>query len=604
MANRLATSGDVTLYGNGMQVNDVIIDTHTATAGGTFDFGTTSFATLFSGARTGFTLWIDGNKGDWHRFFISNGGTIIPQSATEATPCTIKPLPGTQCSFRQTANSNTGYVMSLNDFKHLIVDWESDEFPGMRDGLGAHSVFQHKKHGCRFHSGEGTGFYTGGANQFVLFGVQDGTYHIKGGEYSHGFAAIRLHASNANITWKSLIIQRTYIHDTLTGEGYYIGMTSGTPVPKFANFLLEDFLMVRTATEAVQLQHFMRGTNRGDVRNFMVFCSGSDWKKPFGANQDNGIQFLPSEGDTYMSNFIVDGFGDNGIIINGSSEGTQKDRPSVIQNGLINDGRNTGVYLNANTTNGIKHEWRRLFFRGFNNTYGEAGVARDFVISQNNGNETHKWISCRHDGSKTSLFQNSGGYEIQDFLQQSLPAPQYVNSGFYEAAEKFAFWKATRSDNVTRIDHSIGDIVANIENGQGYTIHKALTNHTTTDVTPRLDTTNWMLLTWDESGTRNDQPGWQSGDVQSLVPPDDFRLVADNFYNKRGMGMKSNEQNTDYTQYKWQRKILGVWFDIPGAKSLNYFPKDDKGRTLRVGFRKKTGAGYSNWVYSQEKVVA
>jgi hypothetical protein len=603
MANRLATSGDVTTYGNGMQVNDIIIDTPTATAGGTLEYANTTLGTTFSGARTGFTLWIKGDVGEWHRFYIGNGGSVISQSNTEVTPCYIKPLPGTRVVFRQTANSNTGYLMSVNDFKHLVVDWESDLYPGMRDGLGV-NVFQTNSHGCKFYAGDGTNFYSGGANQFVLFGVDQGTYHVKGGEYSHGFAAIRLHAANANITWKRLTIQRPYIHDTCTGEGYYIGMTSGTPVPKFATFLLEDFLIVRTATEAVQLQHFMRGDNRGYVRNFMVFASGADWLNPFGANQDNGIQYLPAEGDTYMMNFIVDGFGDNGIIINGSDQGTQKTQPVVVANGLINDGRNTGLYFNANTTNGLTHEWRKLYFRGFNNTYGESGTARDFVISQNNGNEIHKFISCQWDGSKGSLFQASGGYEIQGFTNGAMNAPVYVNSGFYEAAEKFEHWKATYTAGGA-VAYKTGDIVANIENGVEYAFYKSKTNHNATATRPSADTTNWQRLTWDESGTRSDQLGWSSGDTQSIYPPDDFRLVSDNVWNKKGLGLLSNEPNTDYTLYQWQRQVGSEWRNIPSGKNKKYTPtSDDRNRLVRCGVREKTASGYRPWKYSSPKLVS
>lgn len=605
MANRLANALDVITYaGSGMQLDDIIIDTATATAGGLAEVTYTSFGTTFSGARVGARIWINGQSlGEIYKFFLGNGGSVISQSNTEATPMMISPLPGTRVVCRQNASSNTGYLMSLNDFKHLYCKWENDAYPGMRDGLGR-SVFLTNTCGLKMYSGDGTNFFTGGANQFVLFGMNDGTYVIEGGEYSHGFAAIRINASNTNLTVESLTIRRVYMHDTCTGEGFYIGMTSGTPVPKFKNCIIEDFLAVRTATEAVQLQHFLLGSERTYIRNFQIWGSGVDWLNPFGANQDNGIQFLPGDGNIWMNNGICDGFGDNGIIINGSDQGSSKTLPVVVKNMLWNEGRNTGLYLNANTTNGIIHEWVACYWRAFNNTYGESGTARNFVISTNNGTEVHKFKDCQWDGSKASLFQTSAGYEILDFINAAMDAPVYVNSGFYETSEHFEHWKATYTAGGA-VAYKIGDIVANVENGQEYAFYKSKTNHNATATRPRSDSTNWDRLTWDAAGVRSDQPSWNSGSAQSVYPPDDFRLVSDNFWNKRKMGLKSNPANTDYTQYKWQRKVGVEWIDIPGAKERAYTPTiDDRGLLVRWGVKKKKGSGYMEWQYSEEKLVA
>ena len=602
MANRLANGIDVALYAaHGMQLNDVILDTVT----GTNEVAYTNFGTAFSSMRSGATVWFDADSlGSLRRIFIGNGGSLISQAST--VKMTFRTLPGMMLDVRQRSGSNTGYMLSFNDMKKVLFKWEDDILPGMRDGLGTHSVFQHNKHTLKVHSGDGAQFYAPAtnANMFVLFGVQDGEYEIEGGEYMHGFAGIRINASNQNVTIAKLHIKRVYIHDTCTGEGFYIGMTSGTPVPKFKNVIIEDFLAVRTATEAVQLQHFLLGSERTYIKNFVVWASGSDWLNPFGANQDNGIQFLPGDGDIWMKDFVCDGFGDNGIILNGSDQGSQKTKPVVVKNALWNDGRNTGLYLNANTTNGLIHDWVSCHWRAFNNTYGEAGSARTFVISTNNGTERHRFRDCQWDGSKTTLFQTSAGYEILNFINAAMDAPQYVNSGFYEGAEKFESWKATYTAGGA-VAYKIGDIVANIEDGQEYAFYKSKTNHNATATRPRSDSTNWQRLTWDEAGVRSDQAGWASGDTQSNYPPDDFRLVSDNFWNKSGMGVKSNPANTDYTQYKWQRQVDTTWVDIPGAKQRAYTPTtDDIGRLLRWGVRKKKVSGYEEWLYSEVKLVS
>jgi len=608
MANRLATSGDVSTYGNDMQVNDVIIDTVTSAN----EINITTFGTTFSGARDGATIWVNGTTlGPLQKFYLGNGGTLITQATTNKMKLTT--IPSTQLVLNQTASSNTGYIASINDFKKLYLKWENDAFPGFRDGLGTNSVFQHGKHALKVWSGTGASFYapTSNANAFVLFGVQDGEYEIEGGEYMHCFAAIRINAANQDITIAQLHIKRVYVHDTCTGEGFYIGMTTGTPVPKFKNVIMEDFIAVRTATEAVQLQHFLLGSQRTYIKNFVVWASGSDWLNPFGATQDNGVQFLPGDGNIWMKNFIVDGFGDNGMIINGSDQGSQKTLPVVVDNALINDGRNTGIYFNSNTTNGLTHEWRRLLFRAFNNTYGEAGTARTFVISQNNGTEVHKFIDCTWDGSKTTLFQTSAGYEILNFTQSAIDAPGYVLSGFYENAERFQHWKQTYGQGPNSglaVAYTVGDIVADINNGVGYAFYKAKTNHNATSTRPAADATNWQKLTWDTAGVRSDQVAWNSSTTQSDYPPDNWSLIADNTHNKSGIGLLSNQPNTDYTQYQWKRAAASDGLNainIPGARQLSYTPTaDDIGKYLSLYIRKKTGAGYGAWEHSAYKLVA
>ena len=607
MANRLATTTDVATYGNGMVVNDIILDTPTASSGGGFDMSISTFGTTFSGARTGANIWVNGNLGTFYKWNFGNGGTPMPFSTTAGSPVTIKPLPGTRIRFVRNASSNSGYTASLNDIKHLVVDGENNAFPGMRDGVGAHSVFLKDQFGMQFSSGQGAAFRTDGAHNFAIFGVDGGSIALRGIEAMHAFSMLRLHAANQNVTI-DLELKRCYLHDSLTGEGLYFGMTSGSPVPKFRNFLLEDFIITRCGTEAIQLQHFLRGSKDGYVRNFVVYAAATDWLNAFGGFQDNGVQLLYAEGGTWMKDGIVDGFGDNGFNINGSAEGSYKSVPTVVENVLVNDGRNTGLYFNANTTNGLTREWRKIFFRAFNNTYGEVGTARSFVISQNNGSEKHKFIDCQWDGSKTSLFQATTGYEIINFVNAAMPAPEYVNHGFPdETAEQIEIWKQNYSGGGA-VSWKLGDIAINAEAGQEYAFYKCILAHTATATRPRLDPTHWVRLTWDESGVRSDQVGWTSGDTQSDYPPDDFRLVADNIWNKRGMGLLSNQPNTDYTQYQWKRAdnaggTVNV-VEIPGAKSRNYTPQlQDKQKYLALFVRKKTGAGFGSWQNSTWKLV-
>lgn len=606
MANRLATSTDVSTYGNGMQVNDIILDTPSATVGGRVQMNFTLSA--FSGARNSCTIWINGNVGEIYQLNINNGGTVWPQSdISKSAPVTVRPLPGTKVRYVRNSSSNSGYTSSFSHLRHVAFEMENDTYPGMRDGVGAHSPFLTGQFGMEITSGEGASFRTDGANQFVIFGVDGGSISLTGIECRHGFAMIRINAQNQNVT-VDLTIKRCYLHDSLTGEGFYIGMTSGTPVPKFRNFLIEDCILARTGTEAVQLQHFLRGSQRSIVRNLVVFAAAVEWLNAFGGFQDNGVQLLYGDGDCWFENVIIDGFGDNGFNINGSDQGSSKSLPTVVQNCLINDGRNSGIYFNANTTNGLTREWRKLYFRQFNNTYDEVGTLRSFVISQNNGTETHKFVKCQWDGSKTSLFQSTTGYEIIGFTNAAMDAPEYVNSGFHEPAEKIETWKQTYSSG-GNVSWKVGDIAINVESGQEYAFYKCLNNHTATATRPRLDTTNWVKLTWDESGVRSDQVGWASGDTQSNYPPDDFRLVADNIWNKRGMGIYSNEQNTDYTQFQWKRADNAAGTvnvrEIPKGRRRKYTPQlEDKGKYLSLFVRKKTGAGYGSWQNSTWKLVS
>lgn len=105
--------------------------------------------------------------------------------------------------------------------------------------------------------------------------------------------------------------------------------------------------------------------------------------------------------------------------------------------------------------------------------------------------------------------------------------------------------------------------------------YKALTNHSSTEATrPDRDTTNWVVLTWDESGVRSDQIGWSSGDTQSYLAPRNVLLEAGSEHEALGRRRGLSFGPTNYTEYQWQVSTdSGVtWEDIPypGAR-LSYF---------------------------------
>ncbi len=628
MANRIVIQADIDAYAIQMSgcntqmfLGDIILNTRTATAGdGKGAVFYSAIATTFAGARTGATVWIDGDAlGVIYDFRFTNGGGGVEFAiSSEDNPVHIRPIWNTQLKMVRNSSSNGGYTFLCLDLKYLVIDGENDLFPGMRDGVGTHHKFLRGSFGF-WASG---GLKLESTHMFSLGVVDGGSLTIRGIEAEHGFSAIRFNGNNND--WSTdFTAERVYLHDAVDGEGFYIGATHGPPLVKMRRLNIRDVIISRRAAESIQIQHLLENAERAVVENFQIHAGDSRWISEFQPGQDSCIQWSVDQGNNYIQNGVIDGYASVGLVVYGSNQAVPDSNvPAVIQNCVFNDARGIFLFINVSTTQGMRWVYRKIYLTNFNNTYySETGEPlQDYYVGSNNGTDKHQFQQIYYDGiGKTNVFQNSAGFDLLKIEQKNdLGAIQYVNSGWYEPAERIQQWFEFYADyfdgsNGTPVHWLVGDIAINCIEDLEYRFYKCLIEHTsTTLLMPHLAytgaTPTWKILSWDTNGTRNDQPTWLSGVTQSDYPPDDFRLVADNEWNLKGMGLCSNIQNTLYTQYQWFRSNSPVGINavpIPNGKTLEYTPQFcDIGKYLTIGVKVKNKNGIvGEWVYGDWEQV-
>src|SRR5690606_34010284 len=86
-----------------------------------------------------------------------------------------------------------------------------------------------------------------------------------------------------------------------------------------------------------------------------------------------------------------------------------------------------------------------LYFRGITEVYyNETGRReRNFFISRKYGTDPFAFDNIFHDGSKSRVFESTDGISVGKIVARELPAPSYVNSGFYEPAHRIQQWHPT-----------------------------------------------------------------------------------------------------------------------------------------------------------------
>lgn len=526
--NRIASSSDRQIYGDYITPGDLIIDSPTKIDNGRRDVIYYFMPKQWPALREGATIWIDGDKlGSVNEIKFCN--TAKPLTPWHIESASVRNIPHT----RIVAGS---FVCS--GLKNFELDGETDSFPGLK-AWPATRKFLTGAFG--FHM---VGNLSGG-HAYTVNVRHGGTIRMNGFEAQHGFSGLRINGGKEDITVEGIEISNFYIHDTGNGEGQYIGAThSNGPYAKLRNVRIHHGVIARTAAEALQLQHLVGGA---DVHHITIFAADVRWMNEFMSGQDTGIQWVIDEGENRLHHIIVDGYGSIGLIPFGSGAPAKKGT-SKVSNVLFNDGRDTGLYLHKSTSSGIKWEFDSLFFRSITATYyRETGrKVRDFYISKRHGTDEFRFSNIIHDGCKSKICEAGDGVALVNASTRTLPAPEYINSGFHEPAHRIKQWHpvyapyfpVSRRDTAkikVPTEWTAGDIA--IEASGDYGFYKCLKTHVADGRRP-AENPLFSRLTWDANGVRSDQPGWKASLPQSVFPPDDLRLKADNYWKKLGLGFQ------------------------------------------------------------------
>ena len=530
--NRLATLADRQVYGDYISPGDLIVDTPTRIADGRRDVIFYFMPKQWPGLREGATLWVDGDKlGPVDEIKFCN--TSKPLTPWHIESARVKNIPNTRV---------VAGAFVCQGLKNFELDGESPSFPGLK-AWPTTRTFLTGSFGFQVIANlEGGHAYT--------INVQDGgTIRLRGFEAQHGFSGLRINGGNEDITVESIEICNFYIHDTGNGEGQYLGATHKPPLAKLKNLKIHHGLVTRTAAEALQLQHLAGGA---DVHDVTIFAADVRWMNEFMSGQDTGIQWVVSAGENKLHHVLVDGYGSIGLMPFGSPEagGTGVSRVSSV---LFNDGRDTGIYLHNSTKFGVHWIFDSLYFRGPRATYYKqtGRKERDFYVGRRQSTDQFTFRNIIHDGSKPRIFQDTSGIQFSKIKEKKLPAPEYVNSGFHEAANRIKQWHpfyapyfpVSKRDSIkvkVPTQWEAGDIA--IETVGEYAFYKCLKDHLA-DLRRPGENPFFVKLTWDVHGVRSDQPGFNESSLQSDFPPDDLRLAKDNYWKKLGIGFQEEMLN-------------------------------------------------------------
>jgi hypothetical protein len=638
MANRVLTVDDLLsipwMVPSGAYVGDILQETPTGThADGKVQFRLENGSTFFAGARLGANIWVDGAQGtfyDWRlRGNLDGDMAEWAEISDQWNYVHIKPVPGTQVKVERNLSSNGGYLFLVSNIKFYVIDGENNAYPGLRDGWPGTFLTGH--FGFFFTNG----IYPIGGHTLAISAPDGGHAIVRGTEHQGGFSAVRFQAGNYYGTVK-ITLERIYMHDAGDGEGAYLGATHALPYC-LLKVIIRDVVIANRACEGIQIQHIISGVGENMiVEHFVNFCPAMDGMKAFQGGQDTANQLSVADGGCIFRNGITDGSAFSSVAANhfGTTDHPAdpiNPEPFRIKNVLFHNIGGILSYLHNSNTDGVPKVMEEVYCINFSNRYYHDGLndVADYYVSAHNGTNPFSFINCVHDGVKSQFFQNPAGFEVINIRQETLPPPVYVNSGFFEPSSDIMNFKKTYANyhDDDTLDKPVrylkGWVVVNIEQGMEYAYYLIINEHTTAGLdapNPRqhiLANGNiwYAKLTWDANGKRNlltngdENPEWNGALAQSLIPPHDLRLVADNYWNKKGMGLLSNLPNTDYTQFTWFRNStpsLSGAVQIPGSKTKYYTPQEcDRGKYLTMGFKRKdnTGIWDPDWIISNWTLV-
>ncbi len=338
-------------------------------------------------------------------------------------------------------------------------------------------------------------------------------------------------------------LHHLYIHD-IGSEGIYLGSTQADPQHMFHDLIIENCVIVRTGSEALQTEQLGA---RCVIRN-NVLWGAMDWQDPFQRFQDNTVQFSVRTGGLVFERNILLGAGEKFFNV------SQKPRPDLqapalpvqIRHNLAWGCRGPfGAYQFKDNDGRTPWVWEENFWGRFINSYGKVypdhyaaakhifSIAADDIpvtLRNNVFDQTRSEIG--------GLFSNSTAqFTIEGNHQEPISEPIFSNAlGIYGQAGilRWMRWAAIIGSSSSfpsfltnkgqPVTFEVGDIVQYWYRGETR-FYLCLQEHQGVEPDPENPNV-WRLLTWDNKGE------------ESFYPPDDWRLSANSPYQGYGMGLQ------------------------------------------------------------------
>lgn len=553
--------------------------------------------------RIGFTMWVSSDTFDGDiSYFNVVMGDMSSLLHPASNPGYKRPLNGRVKYVRlNTESSNVCVEIDTNGA--MIINGElRSTYPGLRHGISDKYIWNQ------------FGFWLTDSelNRNVRMCSITGE-NLQGAGFIgvcafHGFARFRAARTNDNQELQFFIWKRCAALFGIGEGGYILQTTDNAANPIVRRVEVEDIICAFNGNEPLQIQNMSSKGGYSYIRNIVGYASGTMWKHAFQPNQKSGLQTEVQDADNgfFIGDIIIQGYGSYGLHMFSSDKSA---RGYTAGSGILKYGnivlagaRLTGPRNHGSSQYGPEKEIRGLYILDINDTVSELtneSLVDYMMESADEVSKTHL-IGVKYKSGKSEFFASSGAstafantYSRNISVDDTLPAIEYINNGFTGVdVEKFEIWNdlATQDTGSPNIDYLTGDILINAVLDGDFGFYPCIQDHTAATGTanrPDLDATNYgPKYTWDLAYIRNDQPGHNSGDPQSIYPPCDYRLVQDSFWANLGVGLSFNPQPSDEIAYQYQyTKDGSTFYDIAGATkksiSRNNYDYLSSGDTLK-----------------------
>jgi uncharacterized protein YqfB (UPF0267 family) len=250
------------------------------------------------------------------------------------------------------------------------------------------------------------------------------------------------------------ICERNLLRQTVHGELFYIGSTEATgPWPVHRGMIIRDNILLFASAEGIQLMQLASGSR---VHNNVMFVAAMDYRSPFQAFQDTGVQLSFIEGGVTFDNNIIWGWAATGLHLF-CNDGTDQDVPFgdgiiTIKNNAFLGGRKGNTYrLDDSFTLPTKCVFEGNDIINNSRTY-EIDDLNDYHC-ENAQNTTPVFFIGETvvDDSYPFLSGSTSTVKYFDLTRAATDVPEFVNSGFdYIDADRVYRWSETYGTGTLR----------------------------------------------------------------------------------------------------------------------------------------------------------
>lgn len=442
---RLVVQADIDTYGadiiaegqTPMQIGDVIFFLSDRNVKGSI-FNQTQWTT----ARNGATVWIEGGLTEYNTIEIGWNGSVGATVPSDADNPNHVHFFGGKGIINRQSDGLSGKNLQFMNFDRLILDFETNSYPGLRDGWG---------------SGRAGTFGLSASSTYTEYSAMNlridhiaatmKQLEIRGCELSAGsFAMIRAILQENHL--EKFIIERNLITRSAHGEGLYIGQTSvgssGNWVT-LGNFKVRDNIFAFTAAEAIQLQECADGT---EVHNNVVFIADTDYRKAFQPFQDTGVQFHLAQGNAKFYDNVIVGFGTNGLQLfsidltaQGVTFGTSK--PQIYNNVWSRGKAGVAWRIDSSMTAATKIIYRNNDIVSMADNYTDVGNLRNYYFDIASPDSVPIEVIGGNfpDTARPFLRNPAAGLKYTALTRATIDEPEFVKTGFeYIDTDKVTTW--------------------------------------------------------------------------------------------------------------------------------------------------------------------